>query len=118
MLRWRFSRRWLSMRPGAARGKRGRKSIQAWPSVGDAGGWGLVFYSALGLGFLTKGPVILLLVAVTVIPLPGVRTATLVGPAPACLRLGNADLRRARVELAGRRTHAKIPPPRGSGCWK
>jgi 4-amino-4-deoxy-L-arabinose transferase-like glycosyltransferase len=30
--------------------------------------WGLVFYCALGLGFLTKGPVILLLVIVTVIP--------------------------------------------------
>jgi len=30
--------------------------------------WGLVFPFALGLGFLTKGPIILLLVAVTVIP--------------------------------------------------
>jgi 4-amino-4-deoxy-L-arabinose transferase-like glycosyltransferase len=30
--------------------------------------WQLVFHAALGLGFLTKGPVILLLVAVTVIP--------------------------------------------------
>jgi 4-amino-4-deoxy-L-arabinose transferase-like glycosyltransferase len=30
--------------------------------------WGLVFHAALGLGFLTKGPVIVLLVAVTVIP--------------------------------------------------
>jgi 4-amino-4-deoxy-L-arabinose transferase-like glycosyltransferase len=30
--------------------------------------WPLVFHAALGLGFLTKGPVILLLVAVTVIP--------------------------------------------------
>jgi 4-amino-4-deoxy-L-arabinose transferase-like glycosyltransferase len=30
--------------------------------------WKLVFHAALGLGFLTKGPVILLLVAVTVIP--------------------------------------------------
>jgi len=33
--------------------------------------WGLVFWSALGLGFLTKGPIILLLVAVTVIPYLG-----------------------------------------------
>ena len=30
--------------------------------------WRLVFYSALGLGFLTKGPVIVLLVAVTLVP--------------------------------------------------
>ena len=30
--------------------------------------WRLVFYIALGLGFLTKGPVILLLVAATIIP--------------------------------------------------
>jgi 4-amino-4-deoxy-L-arabinose transferase-like glycosyltransferase len=30
--------------------------------------WGLVLYAALGLGFLTKGPVILMLAAVTVVP--------------------------------------------------
>ena len=30
--------------------------------------WSIVFHTALGLGFLTKGPVILLLVGVTVIP--------------------------------------------------
>ena len=30
--------------------------------------WGLVFYGALGLGFLTKGPVILVLVGVTLLP--------------------------------------------------
>ncbi len=30
--------------------------------------WGLVFYTALALGFLTKGPIVLLLVAVTIIP--------------------------------------------------
>jgi 4-amino-4-deoxy-L-arabinose transferase-like glycosyltransferase len=30
--------------------------------------WGTVFYAALGLGFLTKGPIILLLVAVTLLP--------------------------------------------------
>jgi 4-amino-4-deoxy-L-arabinose transferase-like glycosyltransferase len=30
--------------------------------------WGMVFHASLALGFLTKGPVILLLVAVTVIP--------------------------------------------------
>ena len=33
-----------------------------------ARGWNLVFHTALGLGFLTKGPVILLLVSVTLIP--------------------------------------------------
>ena len=31
-------------------------------------GWSLLFYCALGLGFLTKGPVILLLVGVTLVP--------------------------------------------------
>ncbi len=30
--------------------------------------WGLVFYAALGLGVLTKGPIILMLVSVTIIP--------------------------------------------------
>ncbi len=30
--------------------------------------WSLVFYAALGLGFLTKGPIILMLVSVTIIP--------------------------------------------------
>jgi 4-amino-4-deoxy-L-arabinose transferase-like glycosyltransferase len=30
--------------------------------------WGTVFYAALGLGFLTKGPIILLFVAVTLLP--------------------------------------------------
>ena len=30
--------------------------------------WNLVFYTALGLGFLTKGPVILLLAGVTIVP--------------------------------------------------
>ena len=30
--------------------------------------WVLVFYAALGLGFLTKGPVILLMAGVTIVP--------------------------------------------------
>jgi 4-amino-4-deoxy-L-arabinose transferase-like glycosyltransferase len=30
--------------------------------------WNLIFYSALGLGFLTKGPIILLLVGVAIVP--------------------------------------------------
>lgn len=30
--------------------------------------WGMVFYAALGLGFLTKGPIILLLAGVTLLP--------------------------------------------------
>jgi 4-amino-4-deoxy-L-arabinose transferase-like glycosyltransferase len=30
--------------------------------------WGVVFHTAMGLGFLTKGPVILLLVSVTIVP--------------------------------------------------
>ena len=44
-----------------------RSRAYAWTSPA-ARAWGLVFWSALGLGFLTKGPIILLLVAVTVIP--------------------------------------------------
>lgn len=31
-------------------------------------GWNLVFYTALGMGFLTKGPIVLLLAGVTLIP--------------------------------------------------
>ena len=37
-------------------------------SLGVRASWNLVLYAALGLGILTKGPVILLLVGVTVIP--------------------------------------------------
>jgi 4-amino-4-deoxy-L-arabinose transferase-like glycosyltransferase len=37
-------------------------------SLGARRAWNLVLYAALGLGFLTKGPVILLLTGVTVIP--------------------------------------------------
>jgi 4-amino-4-deoxy-L-arabinose transferase-like glycosyltransferase len=37
-------------------------------SAPPARGWGLVFWCALGLGFLTKGPIMLLLVGVAVIP--------------------------------------------------
>jgi len=37
-------------------------------SLGARASWNLVLYAALGLGFLTKGPVILLLTGVTVIP--------------------------------------------------
>jgi len=36
-----------------------------WPG---SWAWSLVFHTALGLGFLTKGPVILLLVGVTIVP--------------------------------------------------
>ena len=39
--------------------------FQRWPG---ARVWNLVFYTGLAMGFLTKGPVILLLVAVTLIP--------------------------------------------------
>jgi 4-amino-4-deoxy-L-arabinose transferase-like glycosyltransferase len=38
----------------------------SWPDA--AHHWGTVFYAALGLGCLTKGPIILLLVAVTLLP--------------------------------------------------
>ena len=46
----------------------------AWRTIEACGGptrskcWVTVFYAALGLGFLTKGPIILLLVAVTLLP--------------------------------------------------
>jgi 4-amino-4-deoxy-L-arabinose transferase-like glycosyltransferase len=46
-----------------------QSSVSPCPSTrAGARLWGLVFHTALGLGFLTKGPVILLLVAVTIIP--------------------------------------------------
>ncbi len=46
-----------------------QSNLPSHPSTRDGARlWGLVFHTALGLGFLTKGPVILLLVAVTVIP--------------------------------------------------
>ncbi|MGE5757040.1 MAG: ArnT family glycosyltransferase [Planctomycetaceae bacterium] len=35
---------------------------------GGTRGWNLVFYAALGLGFLTKGPIIVALVALTLVP--------------------------------------------------
>ena len=47
-----------------SRSKRGGERRQSMPNrLGE-----LVFYAALGLGFLTKGPIILLLVAVTLLP--------------------------------------------------
>jgi 4-amino-4-deoxy-L-arabinose transferase-like glycosyltransferase len=44
-----------------------RSPLRPAPAL-RAGGWRLVFYAALGLGVLTKGPVILLVVGVTVLP--------------------------------------------------
>ena len=74
-VRSRSSPRWLSTRPGAdsttGTTSRSRRSTAAPTRRTDSGrgrSGALVFYAALGLGFLTKGPVILLLVAVTVIP--------------------------------------------------
>ncbi|WP_422928310.1 ArnT family glycosyltransferase [Singulisphaera sp. PoT] len=41
---------------------------QAQENAEGGRGWNLLFYLALGLGFLTKGPIVLLLVAVTLLP--------------------------------------------------
>jgi 4-amino-4-deoxy-L-arabinose transferase-like glycosyltransferase len=41
---------------------------QRYRTPSGAARWGVVFHCALGLGFLTKGPVILLLVGLTLIP--------------------------------------------------
>ena len=45
-----------------------KPSLERVWRLSDTTKWQVVFYAALGLGFLTKGPVILLLVSVTVIP--------------------------------------------------
>jgi 4-amino-4-deoxy-L-arabinose transferase-like glycosyltransferase len=44
------------------------RSRKEWGEPKHTDRWGMVFHASLALGFLTKGPVILLLVAVTVIP--------------------------------------------------
>jgi len=43
-------------------------SVETGKATAGSSVWSLVFYAALGLGFLTKGPVILLLVLVALIP--------------------------------------------------
>ena len=63
----------------------------------------LLFYCALGLGFLTKGPVILLLVGRDARPLPAIGRPSGMGAAPTCLRLGLLIFAALAVELAGRR---------------
>lgn len=47
----------------------------AWRRLEPAGPrrWALVFYAAMGLGFLTKGPVVLMIVALTVVPYLAIR---------------------------------------------
>ena len=69
--------------------------------AGRAMGWGLLFYCALGLGFLTKGPVILLLVGVTLIPYLALDRRLSWGLRRLALRLGCLDLRGAGAR-AGR----------------
>ncbi len=66
---------WRRLEPS---GEQPAKRDQAVASARDgkpagALGWALLFYGALGLGFLTKGPVILLLAAVTLVPYLAVR---------------------------------------------
>ena len=43
-------------------------SVETGTATAGASVWSLVFYAALGLGFLTKGPVILIVVLVALIP--------------------------------------------------
>jgi len=70
-----------AMKPGPIAGRAEGAALAGWQREGPDGGseetgmatagssvWSLVFYAALGLGFLTKGPVILLLVLVALIP--------------------------------------------------
>ena len=84
-----------------------RESNRSSPPVPQANRgrwfWNLVFYTALGLGFLTKGPIILLLVGVDARPLPRFCPAIDAGPAQAWRRLGPLDIRIPRAGLAGRR---------------
>jgi 4-amino-4-deoxy-L-arabinose transferase-like glycosyltransferase len=44
------------------------RTLEARGEPNRSNHWGTVFYAALGLGFLTKGPIILLFVAVTLLP--------------------------------------------------
>jgi 4-amino-4-deoxy-L-arabinose transferase-like glycosyltransferase len=44
------------------------QSTDANRAITSSSFWGVIFYAALGLGFLTKGPVILLLVLVALVP--------------------------------------------------
>ncbi len=72
---------WRRLEPA---GEQRAKSDQAVASERDgepagALGWGLLFYGALGLGFLTKGPVILLLASVTLAPYLALRGRLLWG---------------------------------------
>jgi len=59
---------WRRLHGGAVEGHVGEPAAQrgAW-------GWLLLFYASLGLGFLTKGPVVLLLAALTIVPYLAIR---------------------------------------------
>ena len=71
----------------------------------------LVFYAALGLGFLTKGPVILLLSGVTIVPYLALSRRLKWGLRTSVRWLGSVDLRR-RWPCAGRpRSCSTIPAP-------
>ena len=61
---------WRRLEPAGERTPPGDHSVGTAQRTEPAGavGWSLLFYCALGLGFLTKGPVILLLVGVTLVP--------------------------------------------------
>ncbi len=86
--------------------KPARRSLGAWVS------WNLVLYAALGLGILTKGPVILLLVGVTVIPYLAISGKLALGPAPAGRRSRSVAVRHDGIDLAGRRPAARSERPR------
>ena len=71
------------------------------------GAWRRLFYAALGLGFLCKGPIVLMLTFAAIVPYLIQAGRLRTGPATAGRRAGPADLRRDRRELAGLRRLAR-----------
>jgi 4-amino-4-deoxy-L-arabinose transferase-like glycosyltransferase len=61
---------WRRLEPAGEELREDDRAVSAEQDRKRAGalGWNLLFYCALGLGFLTKGPVILLLAGVTLLP--------------------------------------------------
>ena len=84
-------------------------------SLGARASWNLVLYAALGLGFLTKGPVILLLTGVTVIPYLTISGRLAWGLRRLADVRGLLAVRHAGIELADRRRCWKIRAPWVSG---
>ena len=111
--RWPSSPRWRSTPPGGAPDDEGPS--RRTDADGDpAGTWRLVFFAALGLGFLSKGPIVLMLTSVAIVPYLVQTGRPGIGPAPAPRRAGIAALRGDGGELAGGRLLAR-PQRRASG---